>query len=78
MPRAEVRHYLKQIAGGFLRKGGRAFCTAFMMTPEAEEALRIFKSGLTFDHMIGGNSTHSIDEPLMAVAQKEGALRFRM
>jgi len=74
MPRAEVRHYLKQIAR-VLRRGGRAFCTAFMMTPEADEALRTFKRGLTFDHMIGENPTHSIAEPLMAVAQTEGALR---
>lgn len=74
MPREDVKHYLKQIAR-ILRRGGRAFCTAFMMTSEATHALATFKRGLTFDHMVGENPTHSLDEPLMAVAQMEGPLR---
>jgi SAM-dependent methyltransferase len=74
MPRKEVANYLRNCAR-VLKRGGRVFCTAYLMTPEAERAMAAHQNAVKFDHVVEDNRIQDLEHPAMAVAQTEALFR---
>jgi hypothetical protein len=69
-----VARYLEEMSR-VLAPGGRAFCTAYLMTPEARASMEKFLGAVKMTERFGDNLVQSVQDPMAAVAQDEG--RFR-
>jgi SAM-dependent methyltransferase len=74
MTSSEVARYLEEMSR-VLAPGGRAFCTAYLMTPEARASMERSPGAVKMTELFGDNLVQSMKDPMAAVAQDEP--RFR-
>ncbi len=69
----DMRHYVAEI-GRVLKPGGRCFCTAFVISPEALAHLQRKESGRLFEPQPGGYWTDNPGNPEAATAYSQDDL----
>jgi len=74
MPRPEVEHYIAEIAR-VLDRGGRCYCTAFVISAEARRHLDAGSSGRKFSDTGNGYWVEDAQNPMGAVGYDEAILR---